>query len=131
MEKKEEQQHMHRESLLEIPCLEPAEKTTLAVRGVECALFKWVTPREDQQQKGVVVVYHGFGAHSRYPTVRYASSLLAGELWCCVIYLQIGICLISMMISYIISLHMNYSCLSCYVFYTSLKTRERIHSVWT
>ena len=100
MEKKEEQQHMHRESLSEIPCLEPAEKTTLAIRGVECALFKWVPPLDDgddQQQKGVVVVYHGFGAHSRYPTVRYASSLLAGELWCCVIYLQIGICLISMM----------------------------------
>lgn len=27
--------------------------------------------------RGVAVVYHGFGAHSLYPTVRYASSLLA------------------------------------------------------
>jgi len=43
---------------------------------MECALYKWSPPNNDKI-KGVAVVYHGFGAHSNYPTVKYASSLLA------------------------------------------------------
>lgn len=50
------------------------ETCTLSTRGIECILHKW-TP--NSQPKGVAAVYHGFGAHSNYPTVRYASSLLA------------------------------------------------------
>ena len=49
---------------------------TLATRGVECVLHKW---QPNSQPKGVVVVYHGFGAHARYPTVLYASNLLASN----------------------------------------------------
>ncbi|EJK70410.1 hypothetical protein THAOC_08236 [Thalassiosira oceanica] len=33
-------------------------------------------PPDGVSVRGVAVVYHGFGAHSLYPTVRYASSLL-------------------------------------------------------
>ena len=39
-------------------------------------VHKW-TPKS--RSKGLAVVYHGFGAHSQYPTVRYASNLLAGS----------------------------------------------------
>lgn len=66
-----------RESLYDdIPCI-IAETSTLLTRGMECALYKWSPPNKDQKIRGVAVVYHGFGAHSLYPTVRYASSLLA------------------------------------------------------
>lgn len=50
--------------------------STLLTRGIECASYKWI-PVDGAQIRGVAVVYHGFGAHSRYPTVHYASSLLA------------------------------------------------------
>ena len=49
---------------------------TLTTRGVECVLHKW---KPNSQPKGVVVVYHGFGAHAQYPTVSYASNLLANN----------------------------------------------------
>jgi len=64
------------ESLSEVATL-PAEKSTLQTRGVDCALYKWSPPNKDIDVKGIAVVYHGFGAHSNYPTVKYASSLLA------------------------------------------------------
>ena len=63
-------------SLSEVTTL-PAEKSTLQTRGVDCALYKWSPPNKDIKTKGIAVVYHGFGAHSNYPTVKYASSLLA------------------------------------------------------
>jgi alpha-beta hydrolase superfamily lysophospholipase len=53
-----------------------AETSTLLTRGIECASYKWI-PEDVGKIRGVAVVYHGFGAHSRYPTVNYASSLLA------------------------------------------------------
>ena len=61
----------------DVPCI-LAETSTLITRGLECALYKWSPPSEwNKKIRGVAVVYHGFGAHSLYPTVRYASSLLA------------------------------------------------------
>ncbi len=61
----------------DVPCI-LAETSTLFTRGVECALYKWSPPPSwNKRIRGVAVVYHGFGAHSLYPTVRYASSLLA------------------------------------------------------
>lgn len=80
----------------DVPCI-IAETSTLITRpGVECALYKWRPPppssssslarrnngkeddgRRRRRIRGIAVVYHGFGAHSLYPTVRYASSLLA------------------------------------------------------
>jgi len=50
------------------------QTSTLNTRQIECVLHKW---KPNSQPKGLAVVYHGFGAHSQYPTVRYASSLLA------------------------------------------------------
>ena len=60
----------------------PPQAQTLTTRGIECALYKWMPPKSDATDenikiRGVAVVYHGFGAHSLYPTVRYASCLLA------------------------------------------------------
>lgn len=52
-----------------------AETSTLLTRGIECASYKWI-PEDVGNIRGVAVVYHGFGAHSRYPTVHYASSIL-------------------------------------------------------
>lgn len=60
----------------DIPCI-LAETSTLTTRGIKCALYKWSPPNKEEKIRGVAVVYHGFGAHSLYPTVRYASSLLA------------------------------------------------------
>lgn len=60
----------------DIPCI-LAETSTLLTRGMECAVYKWSPPNKNMKIRGVAVVYHGFGAHSLYPTVRYASSLLA------------------------------------------------------
>ena len=60
----------------DIPCI-LAETSTLTTRNIECALYKWSPPNKNTPIRGVAVVYHGFGAHSLYPTVRYASSLLA------------------------------------------------------
>jgi acylglycerol lipase len=63
------------------PVLLPKTQS-LITRGIECALYKWLPPTKTDNNdgvklRGVAVVYHGFGAHSLYPTVRYASSLLA------------------------------------------------------
>ena len=72
--------HVRKASLSDdVPCL-IAETSTLITRDIECALYKWSPPKKDGKDariRGVAVVYHGFGAHSLYPTVRYASSLLA------------------------------------------------------
>mmetsp|Transcript_19677 Transcript_19677/g.32285 ORF Transcript_19677/g.32285 Transcript_19677/m.32285 type:complete len:316 (-) Transcript_19677:20-967(-) len=59
-----------------------AKSLSLKTRGIECALYKWTPPQnsnayDKKSIRGVAVVYHGFGAHSLYPTVRYASCLLA------------------------------------------------------
>jgi len=51
------------------------ENLTLTTRGIECSAYRW-NPPDGVSVRGVAVVYHGFGAHSLYPTVRYASSLL-------------------------------------------------------
>ncbi len=53
------------------------ETGTLITRGIECASYKWIPEDAAAKIRGVAVVYHGFGAHSRYPTVYYVSSLLA------------------------------------------------------
>jgi alpha-beta hydrolase superfamily lysophospholipase len=51
--------------------------STLTTRGIDCVLHKWTPNRSET--KGIAVVYHGFGAHSQYPTVSYASNLLANS----------------------------------------------------
>ena len=37
------------------------------------------TPANQNNKKGLVVIYHGFLAHGKYPTVRYAAEFLAKE----------------------------------------------------
>jgi hypothetical protein len=81
----------------DVPCIIPETSTLITRPGIECALYRWRPPssyhrggsnaadddRADpddgrrRRVRGIAVVYHGFGAHSLYPTVRYASSLLA------------------------------------------------------
>lgn len=56
------------------------ETDVLATRGIDCALHKW---KPNSSLKGIVVIYHGFGAHSQYPTVRYAANLLASKGFAC------------------------------------------------
>jgi len=51
--------------------LEPTLET-ITIAGTPTALHSW-TPKTS---KATVVVYHGFLAHARYPTVRYAAELL-------------------------------------------------------
>lgn len=47
--------------------------STMSIHGTACALHRW-TPQS--APRGVVVLYHGLGAHAQYPTVRYAAELL-------------------------------------------------------
>jgi acylglycerol lipase len=51
---------------------------TMQIRGLDCHVNTW-EPKEKQQQapRAAVVIYHGFLAHGKYPTVRYAAELLA------------------------------------------------------
>eukprot|EP00966_Prymnesium_polylepis_P202634 4694462-Prymnesium_polylepis.1 len=45
------------------------------IRGARCALHEFTTTASPG---AVALVFHGFGAHGRFPTVRYAAELLAG-----------------------------------------------------
>ena len=51
------------------------KRSTIALHGQDCALYTWEAVSSTPQ--GVVVIYHGFLAHSRYATVRYAAELLS------------------------------------------------------
>jgi acylglycerol lipase len=52
--------------------------TTVSVRGMDCNLHKWnLETGTEKKPRGLVVVYHGFLAHGKYPTVRYAAEFLA------------------------------------------------------
>ena len=48
----------------------------ISSRGETCALWEW-TP--NQPPKGLVVVFHGLAAHTRFPTVRIAAELLSAN----------------------------------------------------
>lgn len=48
------------------------ETSTFQVRGMDLKLHAW----KNEDPKAIVVVYHGFLAHGRYPTVKYAAELL-------------------------------------------------------
>jgi len=51
---------------------EPERSSIVTSSGLPCVLHTW----KAKNPKGVAVVYHGFLAHARYPTVRYAAQLL-------------------------------------------------------
>ena len=48
----------------------------ISSRGETCALWEW-TP--NHPPKGLVVVFHGLAAHTRFPTVRIAAELLSAN----------------------------------------------------
>jgi len=51
---------------------------TLEIRGLECCVHAWnVDDASQSRPRAMVVIYHGFLAHGKYPTVRYAAELLA------------------------------------------------------
>ena len=45
---------------------------SINIRGMDCRVHIW----NQESPKAVVVVFHGFLAHGKYPTVRYAAELL-------------------------------------------------------
>mmetsp|Transcript_27323 Transcript_27323/g.60682 ORF Transcript_27323/g.60682 Transcript_27323/m.60682 type:complete len:308 (+) Transcript_27323:39-962(+) len=53
------------------------EETTIDCQGTKCVLHKWEASTDSPL--GVCVVYHGFLAHGKYPTVRYAAELLSSN----------------------------------------------------
>ena len=54
------------------------EETTINCQGSQCVLHKWKASSADSP-RGVCVIYHGFLAHGKYPTVRYAAELLSSN----------------------------------------------------
>jgi acylglycerol lipase len=50
-------------------------RSTVTSRGIDCVLWTWPV----RQPKGTVVVYHGLGAHARFPSVRLVAELLAAR----------------------------------------------------
>jgi acylglycerol lipase len=51
------------------------ESTTFQVRGMDLRINVW----KNEEPKAVAVIYHGFLAHGRYPTVKYAAQLLHSQ----------------------------------------------------
>ncbi|KAI2488805.1 alpha/beta hydrolase [Fragilaria crotonensis] len=51
------------------------ESTTFTIRDIDLAVHVW----KQDDPKAVVVIYHGFLAHGRYPTVKYAAQLLHSQ----------------------------------------------------
>jgi len=47
-------------------------------RGIECIIHKW-TPCSSSQIRGIAIIYHGFAAHARYPTVDYVAELVVSK----------------------------------------------------
>jgi alpha-beta hydrolase superfamily lysophospholipase len=57
--------------------LEPTRlPDVLSSYGHACALWEWVPA---PPHRGLVVIFHGLGAHARFPTVRVAADLLASH----------------------------------------------------
>lgn len=57
--------------------MRPAART-LRTRSLDCSLFVWNDPPATPA-RAVAVVYHGLGAHARFPTVRFAAELLCAH----------------------------------------------------
>ena len=55
-----------------------AEDSTIQIPGQDSiCLHTWNGSLEHSNPKGLVMIFHGFGAHGKYPTVRYAAERLA------------------------------------------------------
>ena len=53
--------------------------TTIRIRDMDCVVHKWNVDDSSAKLKGIVVVYHGFLAHGKYPTVKYVAELLGSK----------------------------------------------------
>ena len=54
--------------------------TTIRIRDMDCVVHKWnVDGDATERIKGIVIVYHGFLAHGKYPTVKYVAELLGSK----------------------------------------------------
>eukprot|EP00545_Synedropsis_sp_CCMP1620_P001045 CAMPEP_0119015120 /NCGR_PEP_ID=MMETSP1176-20130426/10572_1 /TAXON_ID=265551 /ORGANISM="Synedropsis recta cf, Strain CCMP1620" /LENGTH=295 /DNA_ID=CAMNT_0006968389 /DNA_START=47 /DNA_END=932 /DNA_ORIENTATION=+ len=51
------------------------ESLTVQVRGMDLKIHVW----KSEKPKAIAVIYHGFLAHGRYPTVKYAAELLHSQ----------------------------------------------------
>ena len=60
-----------------------SKKVALGADGQELCVHYWNKPTKDTttpaKSTTVFVIYHGYGAHGLYPTVRYAAELLAND----------------------------------------------------
>jgi alpha-beta hydrolase superfamily lysophospholipase len=52
------------------------ESNLVSIRGVQCFMHRWEAS-DTSSAKALVVIYHGFGAHGSYPTVRYAAEFFS------------------------------------------------------
>jgi len=52
------------------------ESNLVSIRGTQCFIHQWDVV-DDRSPKALVVLYHGFGAHGAYPTVRYAAEFFS------------------------------------------------------
>lgn len=54
-----------------------AKDSKVSIQGTDICLHTWNGEGDSTTNKGLVLIYHGFGAHGLYPTVRYAAERLA------------------------------------------------------
>lgn len=54
------------------------QDSTVSIQGTDCCLHTWKNS-DSEKPKGLVLIFHGFGAHGLYPTVRYAAERLAAS----------------------------------------------------
>ena len=59
---------------VDVSVAEPSA-STLAVGGLQCALWTW--PPAGGKSRGLCVLFHGLGAHGRFPSVKLAAVKLA------------------------------------------------------
>jgi alpha-beta hydrolase superfamily lysophospholipase len=52
------------------------EPNLVSIRGTQCFIHQWEAS-DASSPKALIVLYHGFGAHGAYPTVRYAAEFFS------------------------------------------------------
>ena len=79
VEKRKLQQHQ--ESMTDDKTSTTTTTTTIRIRDMDCVVHKWNVDDDSSTEriKGIVVVYHGFLAHGKYPTVKYVAELLGSK----------------------------------------------------
>jgi acylglycerol lipase len=60
----------------EIMEMKKEESNLVSIRGTQCFIHRWEAA-DASSPKALIVLYHGFGAHGAYPTVRYAAEFFS------------------------------------------------------